>query len=139
MINQITLAGNLGRDPELRYAAKGNPVTTMGMAYDSPMKDREGNKKVCWIKIVCFRQLAETVARKFKKGDRIIVVGKLDPEDRMIDNVQIKNIQIIADAISLLDRKVRVEDHDVETRPVNTFGAASIIDRSMVSPVRNFN
>ena len=53
MINNCTLTGNIGADPEIFYNSEGNPVTSFNIAFQS------SKKKTGWIKVVCFQKLAE--------------------------------------------------------------------------------
>ena len=56
MLNQCTLTGNLGADPEVFYNPEGNPVTSFNIAFHS------SKKKTGWIKVVCFQKLAEVAS-----------------------------------------------------------------------------
>ena len=72
MLNQCTLTGNLGADPEVFYSSEGNPVATFNMAFHS------SKKKTGWIKVTCFNKLAEVSQKYLHKGARIAVIGTLD-------------------------------------------------------------
>ena len=74
MINQTTLTGNLGADPEVFYSSEGNPVSSFSLAF------RCGKDKTGWIKVVCFKRLAEIAERHLHKGARIAVIGSLDQD-----------------------------------------------------------
>jgi single-strand DNA-binding protein len=73
MINTSTLVGNLGADPEVRYTNDGEPVTSFNLAFNSGKKE-----KANWIRVVCFKKLAETASEWLQKGDKIAVTGILD-------------------------------------------------------------
>ena len=77
--NQVTLIGNLGRDPELRQTKAGNPVTTIGLAINDRVKDANGNwtDVTHWIDCVYFGKSAEIIAEYCRKGSRLHVSGKL--------------------------------------------------------------
>jgi single-strand DNA-binding protein len=72
MLNQCTLMGNLGGDPEVFYSSEGNPVASFSLASHS------SKKKTGWIKVVCFQKLAEVTQKYLHKGARIAVIGTLD-------------------------------------------------------------
>ena len=57
MLNQCTLTGNLGGDPEVFYSSEGSPVASFSLAFHS------SKKKTGWIKVVCFQKLAEVTTR----------------------------------------------------------------------------
>ena len=97
-MNFITVIGNVGRDPELRFTQSGVPVCKL------PLADTRGKKgedqKTIWYDVVTFNELAETMAEELRKGDRLIVVGKLQIEDyTKKDGTKGKRVEIIADHI----------------------------------------
>jgi single-strand DNA-binding protein len=81
MLNQVTICGRLGRDPELRRMNNGNAVCNLNMATSERWKDKasgEMKEKTEWHRVVIFAaQLAEAVERNSKKGDMLLVQGKL--------------------------------------------------------------
>lgn len=75
----ISFGGNLGGDPELRFTPNGVAVCDLRVA-TTPRREIAGewqDKETLWFKVSCWRQLAEHVAASFKKGDRVIVSGRL--------------------------------------------------------------
>ena len=79
MINTVTIVGNLGNDPEIRYTAQGVPVANFNIAVNENYKDKEGKKvkKTHWFKVTAFQRLAEIVGQYCAKGSRIGVRGQL--------------------------------------------------------------
>lgn len=77
--NQVTLIGNAGSDPELKYLPSGRGVATFNLATNADYKkDGEWQKKTDWHRVVIWGELAEQVAKKIAKGQNIIVMGKLE-------------------------------------------------------------
>jgi len=74
MLNQTVLTGNLGEDPKDFFTPDGTQVTSFNLAFQA------GKKKTCWIKVVCFKKLAELASRYLHKGARIAISGTLDQE-----------------------------------------------------------
>ena len=74
MLNQTVITGNLGEDPRDFFTSEGNQVTSFNLAFQA------GKKKTCWIKIVCFKKLAELASKYLHKGARIAIAGTLDQE-----------------------------------------------------------
>jgi single-strand DNA-binding protein len=75
----IALGGHLGGDPELRFTPNGVPVCDIRVA-TTPRRqvgDTWQDRETLWFKVACWKQLAEHVAASFKKGDRVLVQGKL--------------------------------------------------------------
>ena len=68
------LAGNLTRDPGLRFTQGGVPVASFGLAVN---RVRSKSEEVDFFDITCWRELGETVTNYKKKGDPILVEGQL--------------------------------------------------------------
>ena len=78
MLNQSVLTGNLGEDPKDFFTPDGIQVTSFNLAFQA------GKKKTCWIKVVCFKKLAELASKYLHKGARIAISGTLD-QDKWTD------------------------------------------------------
>lgn len=78
-MNQVTIVGNLTADPELRYTGSGLPVVdfTIGVSRAEYRDGALQNITDGFFRCVGFRRLAENVAKSMKKGNRVIVAGKL--------------------------------------------------------------
>jgi len=74
MYNQITLIGNVGRDPELKYVNDGIAVANFSVAVTLRNSQSETTD---WYEITCWRKQAETVANAVRKGQRVLVSGQL--------------------------------------------------------------
>jgi len=69
MYQQLSIIGNLGVDPEMRYTPQGIPVTTFTVA----VNERYGEKEsVTWFRVSCWRQLAETTNQHLSKGCTVL-------------------------------------------------------------------
>lgn len=77
MINNVTLQGKLGKDIDLKYTQSGKAVGTTSIAVDRDFKNANGEKETDWVNLVFWGKTAETVANYFRKGDEIIVVGRI--------------------------------------------------------------
>lgn len=76
-VNTSVIAGNLGKDPELRFTQGGQAVTTFGVAVERRFqRDGEWASETSWIDVVCWGNLAENVAQSCGKGTRVLVVGR---------------------------------------------------------------
>ncbi len=82
-VNKVILIGNLGKDPELRYAPNGSAVATFSLATSEQWKDQEGNpqERTSWHNIVVWSKLAEIVAEYLKKGAKVYLEGRLQYRD----------------------------------------------------------
>lgn len=76
---RVSLLGNLGADPELKYTQKGNPMATFRVAVDQVDTTPEGERqeRTEWFRVRAMGRLAES-AQRLEKGMRVLVVGRLD-------------------------------------------------------------
>jgi single-strand DNA-binding protein len=77
--NKVILAGNLTRDPELRYTPKGTAVARLGLAINRKWKSETGELKeeVTFVDVDAFGKTAETIGQYLKKGRPILIEGRL--------------------------------------------------------------
>mgnify|MGYP000232076489 CR=1 FL=1 len=98
-MNNITVTGNVGRDPELKYSNAGMAILKFSVA-DTRNK---GDEKITqWWNIVCFKELAENVAASIGKGTRVQVIGKVQREkyeDK--EGNERERIEILADDVGI--------------------------------------
>jgi len=81
--NKITLVGNLGRDPELRYTPQGTPVCSFTLATNERRKDRTGENQdvTTWFRVTLWGRQAETASQYLTKGRPIYIEGRLRVEE----------------------------------------------------------
>jgi single-strand DNA-binding protein len=109
--NKVVLAGNLTRDPELRYTPKGTAIAGFGLAINRKWKTETGETKeeVTFVDIDAFGRQAEVVAQYMKKGRPFLVEGrlKLDQwEDKNTHQKQSK-LKVVLESFSFLDSGTR--------------------------------
>ena len=81
MDNTVTIAGNVVREPEVRFTSTGQATATFGVAVNRRWQNRqtqEWEEAVSFFDVVCWREMAENVADSLGKGSRVIVTGRLD-------------------------------------------------------------
>ncbi len=81
--NKITIIGNLGRDPELRYTPQGTAVCDFSVAVNDRKRDKAGEwqEVVTWFKITLWGKQAENASKYLTKGRQIYVEGRLQLEE----------------------------------------------------------
>lgn len=81
--NKITIVGNLGRDPELRYTPQGTPVCSFTLATNERRKDRSGetHDATTWFRVTLWGRQAETASQYLAKGRPIYIEGRLRVEE----------------------------------------------------------
>lgn len=79
-VNKVILIGNLGRDPETRYAPSGSAICNVAIATSRNWKDKASGEKreeTEWHRVVFFDRLAEIAGEYLKKGRPVYVEGRL--------------------------------------------------------------
>ncbi|MGO9204314.1 MAG: single-stranded DNA-binding protein [Limisphaerales bacterium] len=107
--NKVILAGNLTRDPELRYTPKGTAIVRFGLAINRTWKSETGEMKeeVTFVDVDAFGRQAEVIGQYMKKGRPFLVEGrlKLDQwEDKNTHQKQSK-LRVVLEGFSFIDSK----------------------------------
>jgi len=105
--NKVILAGNLTRDPELRYTPKGTAVARLTLAVNRTYSTEGGEKKeeVSFVDIDAWGRQAEVIAQYMKKGRPILVEGRLKQdtwEDKNTKQKQSK-LKVVLESFSFID------------------------------------
>jgi single-strand DNA-binding protein len=81
--NKITVIGNLGRDPELRYTPQGDAVCDFSIAVNDRKRDKAGEFQdhTTWFKVTFWRRQAENASKYLTKGRQVYVEGRLQVEE----------------------------------------------------------
>lgn len=125
-----TIEGRLAADPELRFVPSGKAVCNIRMVASQKKKDAEGNwvdDKVLWIDGTAWEQLAENIAESTRKGDDVIVTGRLETHEWTTDGGEKRQkIQVLIDkfGVDLRFRRVphgagRTERSSTRTEPAS--------------------
>lgn len=106
-LNQVTLMGNLTRDPELRQTPTGQNVTSFSLALNRSYKDASGEwqEATDYIDIVCWGPLAERVAQYLSKGRRCLVQGRLQSRSWEQDGNKRSKVEVLANDVTFLDSR----------------------------------
>lgn len=107
-INRVTIAGHLGKDPEVRYTASGTACANLSVATSEKWKDKstgEKQERTEWHRIVVWGQPAEYVGKYARKGNAVLVEGKIQTrkwQDR--DGNDRYSTEIVASSVDILTR-----------------------------------
>jgi single-strand DNA-binding protein len=106
-LNQVTLMGNLTRDPELRQTPSGQSVTSFSLALNRSYKDSSGEwqEATDYIDVVCWGPLAERVAQYLSKGRRCLVQGRLQSRSWEQDGQKRNKVEVLANDVTFLDSR----------------------------------
>ncbi|MFK7827443.1 MAG: single-stranded DNA-binding protein [Oligoflexales bacterium] len=78
-LNRVTLVGNLGQDPELRYTQNQIPVVNFSLATTETRTDAQGQRQeqTEWHRVIVWNKQAENVHKFLKKGRPVLIEGKI--------------------------------------------------------------
>ena len=78
-LNRVTLIGNLGKDPEVKYTPSGTPVAKLTLATNERFKDKSGEwqDRTEWHNVVLWQRQAEIAGEYLKKGSKVYIEGRL--------------------------------------------------------------
>ena len=129
MLNHITAAGRLTKDPELRRTQNGVAVASFTIACDRDIKDASGNKQTDFIDCVAWRSTAEFIDKYLTRGRMVIVSGRLQMREWTDKNGnKRRNAEILAENVYFADSKRTVEN----TEKNETKEAAQTVDFDQV-------
>lgn len=102
--NQVTLMGNLTRDPELRTTPNGASVCSFSLALNRSYKNSEGNwtEVTDYVDIVAWGPLGERVAQYLTKGRPALVSGRLQSRSWEQDGVKRNKVEVVANDVTFL-------------------------------------
>jgi single-strand DNA-binding protein len=106
-LNQVTLMGNLTRDPELRQTPTGQNVTSFSLALNRSYKAQSGEwqEATDYIDIVAWGPLAERVSQYLSKGRRCLVQGRLQSRSWEQDGQKRSKVEVLAQDVTFLDSR----------------------------------
>jgi single-strand DNA-binding protein len=137
-VNKVILVGNVGKDPEVKYAPSGVALAKFSLATNERFKDKSGEwqDRTEWHSVLPWQRLAEIVGEYVHKGDKLYIEGKLQTsnwEDRNSGDRKFRT-EIVARDIVLLGSRDAAEpttaDPNQERGPVYA-GTGEITDEDI--------
>ena len=108
-VNKVIIVGNLGNDPEVRYAQSGSAIANISVATSDSWKDKttgEKQERTEWHRIVMFNRLGEIAGEYLKKGSKVYIEGKLQTRKWQDQSGQDRySTEIVADSMQMLDSR----------------------------------
>jgi single-strand DNA-binding protein len=101
-MNQITISGNLTRDPERFATHNGETVAKFTVAVN------EGDSTL-FLNCVAFKKLADNCLQYIGKGSKVLVSGRLTIDEYETDNKKLSRPEVIAYSVEFLNRREEVE------------------------------
>jgi single-strand DNA-binding protein len=116
----ITLVGNVGNDPEIRFTPAGVAVCNFNIANTErkQVNDAWVDGRTNWFKVSVWRSAGEAAAETIRKGDRVMVVGRLsfsqyekDGEMRVVPEITAESVAVVPKGVPKKTAE-RVQDED---------------------------
>lgn len=106
-VNQVTLMGNLTRDPELRQTPSGQSVCSFSLALNRAYKSQSGEwqEATDYIDCVAWGPLAERVSQYLSKGRRALVQGRLQSRSWEQDGQKRSKVEVLANDVTFVDSR----------------------------------
>jgi single-strand DNA-binding protein len=149
-LNQVTLMGNLTRDPELRQTPTGQNVTSFSLALNRSYKTQNGDwqEATDYIDIVAWGPLAERVSQYLSKGRRCLVQGRLQSRSWEQDGQKRSKVEVLAavmvkgaeahrQTVTYLQAPVQ-QNQNLANRPMMSLSKTSAMNR-LTSTISLFN
>lgn len=100
-MNQTTIAGHLGADPEVRFTSSGQKVTTLRVAARGRRTSKEKDETIWW-KVTIWGEQFDKMIPYLKKGSPIIVVGDMNKPEIFTDREGRPQVSMSLTALNLL-------------------------------------
>ena len=137
--NKVILAGNLTRDPELRYTPKGTAVAKIGLAVNRTWVGEDGVKKeeVNFIDVEAWGRQAEVIGQYMKKGRPLLIEGrlKLDTWEDKNTKQKMSKLKVVLESFSFIDSNrgdTEQTGRPAPSRPAASSAPAAEPDRKSV-------
>ena len=121
MWHKITLIGNLGKDPEMKYTPSGQAVTSFSVACSrSYAKNGETVKETTWFRCETWGKLAEVANQYLHKGSKVLIEGRMKPDIgtggprvwQKQDGTNGASFEVVVSELKFLDPKEKQQQAD---------------------------
>ena len=104
MTNQITIQGNLTKNPELKFTDGGTAVARFSVADNVRTLNKQTNEwedgKTTYFNCIAFKQIAENAMESLEKGASVIIVGRIEQSEYEKDGEKKTYTQVIVENIA---------------------------------------
>lgn len=127
MYHKISIVGNVGRDPEMRFTPSGQAICNFSIAANRNYKSASGEsvKETVWFRVSVWGKLAEVCNQYVKKGSLVLVEGRLTP-DKATGNPRIwtttagdpaTSYEVNAETVRFLSKQEGKSHEEAESAP----------------------
>ncbi len=115
-LNKITVIGNVGTEPEMRFTPNGSPVTNFSVATNRKVNDED---VTTWFRVNAWNKTAEACNQYLKKGQQVYVEGRLEIrkwQDK--EDMERTSVEIVAHTVLFLGKKQQSAEDEEQAKPV---------------------
>ena len=144
-INEITVMGNLGKDPELRYFANGTASLRISIATPDQWTDKETGEvkeSTQWHTASLLGNQAEIVATYMKKGDKIWIRGPLQTKIYVDDRTGMDRLSVMVKVLDMKMIHTKIRHDEKPEGPADVTEQAQQSDSAQataVNPLEQFS
>jgi len=110
-LNKVTIIGNVGKEPEMKFTPSGKPVTSFSVAVNDKYGDKETTE---WFNVVAWQKQAEACNQYLSKGSLVYVEGRLQTKSWDSDNGTKYRTELIAERVKFLEKRKQDEVQETE-------------------------
>ena len=108
-VNKVILVGNVGKEPEIKFASNGNAIANFSLATSERFKDKSGEwqERTEWHSLVAYQRTAEIIRDYVKKGSKLYVEGRIQTrswDDQASGQKRYKTEIVVNDLVLLSGR-----------------------------------
>lgn len=125
----VIAAGNVGKDPEVRFTPSGKMVVSFSVATNRQYKSKDGEtvKETVWLRVTTWEKLAEVVNTYVSKGMKVLIEGTLTPDPatgspkiyKKGDGTPGSSYDVTAHKVVFLSKSKKSEDQEDAGTPVS--------------------
>ena len=104
-LNKVILIGNLTKDPELKQTPSGTSVVSFSVGVSRKYSGADGSRETDFINIVAWKGTAEFIAKYFRKGNGISIVGSLQVRSYESNGQKRYVTEVVAEEAGFIDKK----------------------------------
>ena len=105
-MNKVEIIGRLTKDPELRTTANGVSVCSFTVAVNRRFKNPQGEYEADFINCVAWRNSAEILAKYFKKGNMVGIVGSIQTRNYEKDGSKMYITEVLVEEVHFVVSKM---------------------------------
>jgi len=141
-VNKVILVGNVGKDPEIKFAGSGTAIATFSLATTDRTKDQAGTwtDRTEWHNLVAFQRTAEIIRDYVKKGSKLYIEGKIQTRswDDKTSGEKKYRTEIIVNDLSLLSGRGEGESSSSGGGYTRAGSTTSFDQRSSSAPAEDY-